>query len=388
MPVKTVRSTCLLLLPAVLAATAYGAYVLWLAGRGAAPTAALTPGFAGSAACVECHAEIHALHAGTPHARALRSATDPAVLALLPNPKQTTDPETGTRHSISVHGEVPSVEAVSAQGAARLPMQWAFGSGTQGLTFVGQRPDGTWVESPQSFYRSAGWDFTVGFLGSPERLRPENATGKPLAAEDVFACFGCHTAGLQRGPNGVELKGVQPGVQCESCHGPSRAHVDAARQHRPLEGTLVPGRTSGQSMVTFCATCHRDSPPPGLKVSDPVIARFAPIGFQESACFKNSKDRFSCVSCHDPHGTSRKDPGFYRGACLKCHQTPASARCPVEPVGNCVSCHMPKQIVQRNSIFTDHWIRVPEELRRTPRSRAKRDPHREAQSPADRAGTR
>src|SRR5262249_55424803 len=41
-----------------------------------------------------------------------------------------------------------------------------------------------------------------------------------------------------------------------------------------------------------------------------------------SRCFQESKGRFGCISCHDPHElpAPEKKIAFYRGRCLQCHQ--------------------------------------------------------------------
>jgi hypothetical protein len=349
-----------LLAAVLLGCAAYGLYVLLGAWRGHGAAPALAPGFVGSAKCGECHADLVERHAGTPHALALKPAAAPEVAGALPAPKWVPDPETGAAHRVAAEGSPPVVEARLGTSLFRLPAEWAFGSGTNGMTLLGRAEDGAYVESPLSFYRRAGWDFTVGFLGNPPEERRRSPTGKRMTADEVFDCFHCHTTGARRGPEGVELKGAQLGVQCEACHGPGEPHVRAVKLGRPLAGTVVPGKSSAQSLVTFCATCHRDDPPPGLALTDPVVVRFAPAGFQQSRCFKESGGRLSCVSCHDAHGESSKDPAFYRGVCAGCHGGPASGKpgCPVRPEGDCVSCHMPKAIVQRNSVFTDHFIRI------------------------------
>jgi hypothetical protein len=139
----------------------------------------------------------------------------------------------------------------------------------------------------------------------------------------------------------------------------------------------MPGSSSAQSLVTFCATCHRDSPPPGLKVTDPVVARFAPVGFQESACFRKSGGKFSCLTCHDPHRETPREAAFFRGVCAGCHGAGrAEKACPVQPAGDCVSCHMPRRIIQRNGIFTDHWSRVVRESGALRDNPPERDLHR------------
>jgi predicted CXXCH cytochrome family protein len=335
------------------------------------PRPALAPGYAGSAACAACHPAIRAKQAASHHAQALHTAAAFAAANPLPAPQWLPDPELPLAYRVAEREGNPGVEAQARAGTSWQPARWAFGSGTHGMTLVGQAGPDRYVEAPVTFYRRAGWDFTVGYLGVPAAERREHPTGRAMTAAEVFDCFNCHATGVRRAPQAVELRGAQPGVQCERCHGAGAAHVAAARENRPAGYMLVPGRppgttaSSARAVVDQCATCHRADPPPGLTAADPVVARFAPVGFLRSRCFRESGDRFSCVSCHDPHGDAGSDLNAYRAVCLGCHQQGArSAPCPVQPAGNCVACHMRRQLVQRNSVFTDHWIRVFREGRK------------------------
>jgi hypothetical protein len=352
------RRTVVLLVGIALAGLLYAAYVVAIGFSRRGGAVALAPGFAGSAACAGCHRDLVERHARSAHARSLQKSAAPAVTDSLPPPQWLPDPDTGAAYRIGLRDGQPGVEVQAGAEERWIPTEWAFGSGTHAHTFVGRAPDGSYVESPVSFYRSAGWDFTVGFLGRPKEERAREPEGRHLDSREVLDCFQCHTAGARLTSGELDLHGAQLGVQCESCHGPSKAHVEAARKGRPREGTVTPGRSAAQSEVTFCASCHRDSPPPGLKVTDPVVVRFAPVGLQQSRCFRES-GKLSCGTCHDPHGGVSRDPDVYRLACMSCHSArPAAKVCPVRPQGDCVSCHMPRRIVQRNTIFTDHWIRV------------------------------
>lgn len=354
-----------LLLVLLVASLSYAAYVLRSVARPAPPPGPLAAGFAGSRACAACHADIFGKHAASHHALALHEAADFDRQESLPEPLWIPDPALPASYRITRQDGVLGVEAQAGAASRWQPIRWAFGSGNQGMTPVGITPDGRYVESALTFYRRSGWDFTPGFLVRPPAERREMPTGDAFSADEAFECFNCHATGVGRSPHGPVLEGAQYGVQCERCHGAGEKHVREAGAGRPRGNIEVPG-PSAPEVVRFCATCHRSDPPAGVPVTAPVVTRFAPVGFQRSRCYLESGRTFSCVSCHDPHANASKDPESYRAVCTGCHGgKPALVTCPEKPQGDCVACHMPKQIIQRNSIFTDHWIRVVRRSKRT-----------------------
>lgn len=97
-----------------------------------------------------------------------------------------------------------------------------------------------------------------------------------------------------------------------------------------------------------------------------------------SRCYVESRDRLSCVSCHDPHRDLETRAAVYESKCRKCHASSRSigqvqtkepgevanveiARtvCRINSQNGCLDCHMPriKNAVPRTE-FTDHQIRV------------------------------
>lgn len=170
-----------------------------------------------------------------------------------------------------------------------------------------------------------------------------------------------------------------PSVTCERCHGPGRAHVEAARRGTGAEDLSMPMGLEGwtvQSQLKLCGSCHRHPswvPPERLNANDPGLARFQPIGLSQSRCFKETEGKLSCVTCHDPHARSSADPAHYERVCLSCHDMPGKIRieesgqeshlaqpavCPVSPATGCIACHMPGVDSGQHVLFTDHWIRV------------------------------
>jgi hypothetical protein len=49
---------------------------------------------------------------------------------------------------------------------------------------------------------------------------------------------------------------VNANVQCESCHGPGKAHIEAA-----TGGAAKPGNVTRSPAQRLCETCHNDKSP-------------------------------------------------------------------------------------------------------------------------------
>ena len=205
-----------------------------------------------------------------------------------------------------------------------------------------------------------------------------------------LTCYGCHaTAEVltaeRQDAHGFPIPGsrwVEPGVGCESCHGPGGPHVDSARTGaRPPARTL--GTTGAQAdaaaRVAACGGCHAlqetlRSPfaeipahgygAPSWLWADPLLARadsaefreavfpdLRPATFQqEGAALAQSgcarKGGLTCAGCHDPHAGTLRAQAAGDGACLPCHadvkgrgEAHTHHRADT-PGGRCLDCHM------------------------------------------------
>jgi RecJ-like exonuclease len=75
------------------------------------------------------------------------------------------------------------------------------------------------------------------------------------AADKDTACVGCHVTG----PKQVLTEGevhLNANVQCESCHGPGKAHIEAA-----TAGSARPGHVVASPGQPVCESCHNDQSP-------------------------------------------------------------------------------------------------------------------------------
>jgi hypothetical protein len=84
-----------------------------------------------------------------------------------------------------------------------------------------------------------------------------------------------------------------------------------------------------------------------------------------SKCYRASKGKLSCITCHNPHvEPSREEaPAYFNSKCLTCHTNQScklslKTRMQQQPANNCIGCHMPQRNIQviSHSSATNHRI--------------------------------
>jgi hypothetical protein len=310
--------------------------------------------FAGAGKCAGCHAAIYRLQHGTRHARTLRPAAAASEFTRS-LPIHFTDRVTGAELILSrPNADLLELSARKDSERHRLVLRWAFGSGAQGITSVGEREDGQSVEARLTWYQLPGrFDLTTGATKhTPIDVR--GSLGRELSREELNQCLGCHSSRADMG------------VQCESCHGPGGGHIKAVTARLRDPEIVHPGRLSAFEQVQLCGQCH-GRPPEDTDLAalraiedNPNTVRFASPRLVLSRCFNESAEGLKCGTCHDPHQDAAREHAGYDRACTACHDQSKRKRASVCRVGkeNCSSCHMPRSQVMAHSSFTDHWIRV------------------------------
>jgi len=230
------------------------------------------------------------------------------------------------------------------------PGEWAFGAGSQAITFVRHRDPETYLELGQSWYSKL-----KAFAPTPGH---PNGEDRPYRTFDpnagILRCFACHSTGPLKLAEGQTIVPHEPGVRCEACHSASAEHVRDPARHVPDN----PGRYTANAINELCGGCHRM--PAGVTettdLRDPWNSRHQPLTLAASLCFRASSGRLPCLTCHSPHAAVDHNPAHYDARCQACHAEVKHTR--VVAGRPCSGCHMPPVRPQPHLTFANHRIAV------------------------------
>lgn len=326
--------------------------------------------YVGAGVCGSCHAEQFEMQSRTGHARTLQRASD-HPLADHFVPEQTLGRSSGYRFKFRREGQQIIVQADDNEYISELPIDWAFGAGDHGVTFVSRLNRQYYLEHAFSYYSAAG---TLGITTGHETIRPESllqAMGVRYVVRGpgnaISDCFACHSTGPLSYSARQEVQVNEAGVRCESCHGPGGGHVEAISindsdlAHSRIQN---PKRLAADELLHYCGSCHRD-PRRAEGEFDFELAwnvRHQPPYLRQSRCFQRSGETLTCFTCHDPHEPVRRgQPEYYRERCMECHQGAGRGvgeDCEADRPSDCTKCHMPTVAVNQNLKLKNHWIGV------------------------------
>lgn len=321
--------------------------------------------FAGTQACAACHEGIVRSQVTTQMALTMTPAADSRILA-----SHTGDIFTYGNYRYAVEKTANAYSLTVSDGTEKQTdtLQWAFGSGFTAQAYLWRR-DGQLYESRFNYFPTANrFDRTPGRLQDAP-LSLDMAEGRKVAEFEARRCYSCHATALTTAEP-LSAAQFHPGVSCEACHGPGRAHVAAMKTDASTDVQIVsPARFKPVEAVDFCGACH--GAPRDVVLAGTVgriTVRFPAYRLEKSRCWGTSGDaRLTCFACHNPHKPLERDPAAYDVACLRCHSNGAAgsqnaraheAACPVAR-SRCTTCHMPKiNVAEMHYDFTDHDIRI------------------------------
>src|SRR5712672_435590 len=259
--------------------------------------------------------------------------------------------------------------ASNAGKTISLPINWAFGAGKVGQSYLSEQ-DGTFREVRFSYFATLH-AFGVTPNQSPQPATSmDKASSRALTGAEAQRCFGCHTTASTVGKH-FEPANAMPGISCESCHGAGSRHVAAMKAGDLDAGSAAivnPKDLKPVDLVDFCGACHTtwwDAKRIGA--TGVANVRFQPYRLQSSRCWGNGDARLTCVSCHNPHQPLVREAGSYDSRCLSCHASSKQSKPTTDhpgaacPVGkdDCVTCHMPRyEVPDMHYKYTDHRIRI------------------------------
>ncbi|MCC7154271.1 MAG: cytochrome c3 family protein [Bryobacterales bacterium] len=324
---------------------------------------------AGPPPCAACHPAEAKAHALTLMSQTLERVESARILTRWPD---LTFQLGRYRYRIRRNGGQSEYSVSDGAATLTAAIRWAMGQGDAGQTYILDH-QGSPLESRVSFYNDIqGLGVTIGApAGLPKDLA--EALGRPMTAQDMKECFGCHSAPAAQPDLSVAKYSfawadtLQPGVQCENCHAGSDAHA-AARQAGDVKTARLQRYKAAttEEISDVCGKCHRTWAE--ISVHGPkTIAnvRFQPYRIALSRCYDAVDRRISCTACHNPHNRHGGSAAAISDrVCQTCHEpstadTRASARLCKTGQSGCAGCHMPKyEIPGSHHEFTDHFIRI------------------------------
>ncbi|WP_300160759.1 multiheme c-type cytochrome [Solidesulfovibrio sp.] len=362
-----------------------------------APAMAAAPeGYAGSASCRDCHARFYELWSTSRHGLAMQPYDDAFAARALS--AQALDAAVGERRYKALVGPGQGyVLETGPDGERRYPIAQVLG-GKNVYYFLTPLERGRLQTLPIAYDAVEKTWFDVAASGRRRHHGQAEATGPVDWRDPAYtfntSCHGCHVSQLSinydPATDAYDTAWAEPGINCETCHGPSKAHNEVCAQApkgtvpqdlRILswgKGLPVPRQNDA------CASCHAKLIPitAGFAPGDDFFDHFDLAGLENpdyypdgrdlgenftqtswmlSPCARNGK--LSCVFCHTSSGRfkQRQNPDQ---ACLSCHADKAAnpeahtRHKPDGPGGRCLSCHMPQTRFAR-MVRTDHSMLPP-----------------------------
>ncbi|HEX4773002.1 MAG TPA: cytochrome c3 family protein [Bryobacteraceae bacterium] len=382
--------------------------------QNAPSTPAIRAGYAGPGACQKCHQREFDTWQQTGMSKMLRAYRPENIIG---------DFSLGTQFKDGT-GEVavrvgkdsrPYFDIRTEEGTwQRFHVDYTIGSKWQ-QGYATALPDGRFQVLPIEYNRlEKAWINYWKIIDPPGSPRAVINQFPRLSAATNYQqnCAICHTsqlraAGEQASPF-EHATFLQPGVDCEMCHGPSALHVkQAAAQNAaakdPLEPPVNFRTVDHRDGVRICAQCHRQSavreigknnemnfrtdggsfvPHARSRPYDAFSRRafykdgrfrettFIVEAFTRSACYR--KGTAQCATCHAPHlpnfetnQTSLKFKDKPNQMCLSCHAeyrdriSEHTHHAATAEASQCVSCHMPRIMNALLFQARSHQIEIP-----------------------------
>ena len=374
---------------------AFGGGVLLPVDAQADPVSSTSKPYAGSLSCRECHDKFYTLWSTSFHGLAMRPFTSEFAEANLSTQKE--EIKVGNSHyRLEFNNTSGWVRERGPDGEKRYDIKQAMG-GKNVFYFLTPTERGRFQVLPVAYdVRKKEWfNTTASMIRHFTNVRDEALGWNERPLTFNTACYSCHVSQLSTNYDAktdtYNTVWAEPGINCETCHGPSKEHNRVCRE--AFKGT-VPSDLKIIRTKTFtvdqhnssCGPCHAKMQPlttsfrPGDRYFDHYDLTtledqdFSPDGrdlgenytltlWRMSPCVKSGK--LSCMHCHTSSGRYRFALNETANqACLPCHQkhvqnpTTHTHHSAGSAGSKCISCHMPMTEFARMR-RTDHSMVPP-----------------------------
>lgn len=354
--------------------------------KAASPATEPAETYTGSATCKDCHEVFYEKWATSHHGLAMQPYTSEfAESQLEPHSSPLTIGKTQYQADI----KAGLVREDGPEGEKTYPIQHAMG-GKNVFYFLTPRQRGRLQVLPLAFdARKREWYDTAGSMLRHFADEPDEAIDwrEPQLTFNR-SCYSCHVSQLEKNydidTDTYHTTWAEPGINCETCHGPAAAHLQAMENNDEELRIIVNGDFTPEQTDGICGPCHakaynlvpsfipgdrffdhynmttledRDFYPDGRDLGE----NFTFTLWRISPCV--TKGNLDCTHCHTSSGRDRHAENPDQ-ACMPCHEqhvtNPAAhSHHEADSEGSrCVTCHMPRTVFARMQRH-DHTMLPP-----------------------------
>ncbi len=349
--------------------------------------------YAGSASCRECHERFYQLWSSSMHGLAMQPySASFAMEKLTPHQGDIAIGEAKYRADID-EGVVIETDRMETK---KLKIKHVLG-GKNVFYFLTPLDKGRLQTLPVAYdVNMKEWFDTAasGIRHFPGGEHGEAVDWRHSTYTFNTACYSCHVSQLDTnydtGTDTYNTTWTEPGINCETCHGPSAEHNMIARatpKGQPLPELRI---ISTKTMTTvqrndLCSGCHAKAGPltAAYRPGEPFFDHYDLATLEDPDFYPDGRDlgenytltswtmspcaksgQLDCMHCHTSSGRYRFKQEKFNNACVPCHeqkvQNPtAHTHHPAESEGSkCVSCHMPMSSFARMN-RSDHSMLPP-----------------------------
>jgi Tfp pilus assembly protein PilF len=353
-------------------------------------------GYAGSVSCRECHEKFYQLWSTSKHGLAMQPYTaDFAKKNLTPQAKEVKIGKSSYRADIA--GETGWILEKGPKGQKKHRIEHALG-GKNVYYFLTPFPRGRLQTLPLAYdVKKKNWFDTAasGVRHFPGAEREHPVSWLDSAYTFNTSCYSCHVSQLTMHydlkTDTYETAWAEPGINCETCHGPSEEHNRVCREAPkgtvPKDLKIIRTKPfTAEQHNASCSVCHAKMSPltPTFTPGDRFFDHFDLVTLEDPDFYPDGRDlgenytytswrmspcvkagELHCVKCHTSSGRYRfREEKDANNACMPCHKervenaTAHTQHKADRPGNKCISCHMPMTSFARMN-RTDHSMRPP-----------------------------
>lgn len=355
--------------------------------------------FAGSESCRDCHETFYELWSTSYHGLAMQPFTPELARVHLTEHKI---PLTIEQKQYQAHLDKNGgyVAEIGPESHRNYPIKHVLG-GKYVYYFLTPMERGRLQVLPLAYdvQKQEWYDTAASMVRHAGGIEDEAVNWKDPLFTFNSACYNCHVSQLD---NHYELSTdtyrttwAEPGINCETCHGPAQAHNRAFRAalsgDPPKDVGLVTvmqnrGFTAHQ-VDSSCAPCHAKMTPLTInfKPGENYFDHYDLITLENQDFYPDARDlgenftytlwrmnpcslsgKMDCMHCHTSSGRYRfpTSGDQANASCLPCHEERVKNAAehtqhkPNSPGNRCIACHMPMTDFARMR-RSDHSMRPP-----------------------------